>query len=169
MRRLFVSGFRFLVSNGRVLVPPSVVLVSGIVFQNLVYFWPWPVERFYSRATYPRVVSVLSLFSRGVVFSVGEVLTWLVLLGGGACAVLFCMGLLKRKAGRLRWVFEWLRYGVWVAAAALWFFLFVFGLNYQRPLLFELLGYEQRKAQPQELEALGRSLVESINQTYVAA
>jgi hypothetical protein len=79
------------------------------------------------------------------------------------------MSLLRRRAGRRRWVLEWLRYGVWVAAAALWLFLFTFGLNYHRPLLFELLGYEQRKAEPLELEALGRTMVESVNQTYAEA
>src|SRR5215213_3800947 len=100
MRRLFESGFRYLVSNWRVLVPPFVVLVSGIAFQNLVHFWPWLVERFYSRAIYPRVVSVLSFLSRRVVFSVGEVLTWLVLLAGCACVIIFCMSLLRRRAGR---------------------------------------------------------------------
>jgi len=40
-------------------------------------------------------------------------------------------------------------------------------MNYQRPLLFELLGYEQRRAEPAELEALGRMLVDSVNHSYV--
>jgi hypothetical protein len=58
---------------------------------------------------------------------------------------------------------------VWVVAGLLWLFLFTFGLNYQRPLLFELLGYEQRKAETRELETLGRMLVESVNQSYTEA
>ena len=169
MRRLFHKGFCQLASSGRDLALPLVALISGIVFQNLVTFWPWLVERFYSRTVYPRVLSVLSLLSRGLVFSVGEVLTCLILLIGCACAVLFSVGLARRKVGRQRWVFEWLRYSLWVAAAALWFFLFAFGLNYQRPLLFELLGYEQRKVEPPELESLGRSMVESINRNYAEA
>lgn len=169
MRWLFHTGFRQIVSSGRELALPLAALISGIVFQNLINFWPWLVERFYSRTIYPRVLSVLSLLSRGLVFSVGEVLTCLILLMGCACAVLFCVGLMRRRVGRQRWVFEWLRYSVRVAAAALWFFLFAFGLNYQRPLLFDLLGYEQRKAEPPELESLARSMVESINQNYAEA
>src|ERR1044072_5813090 len=110
MRRLFHRGFRQLVSGGRDLVLPLGALISGIVFQNLVNFWPWLVERFYSRTIYPRVLSVLSLLSRGRVFSVGEVLTCLILLKGCACAVLFSLGLVRRRVGRQRWVFEWLRY-----------------------------------------------------------
>jgi hypothetical protein len=51
----------------------------------------------------------------------------------------------------------------------LWGFLFAFGFNYQRPILFELLGYEQRKAEPFELEALGEEMVRGVNDNYLAA
>lgn len=169
MRRLFHTVLNYFVSSGREFVLPVVVLLSGFVFQNLVSLMPWLVERFYSRAVYPRVIGALSQLSRGVSFSVGEVLTCLILLIAGACTVYFCVGLARKKNGRRGWVSAWLRYGVWVAAGMLWFFLFAFGLNYQRPLLFELLGYEQRKAEPQELEALGRMLVERVNQMYAEA
>ena len=167
MRRLFHKGFHYIVSSGRELVLPLIVLVSGVVFQNLVSFVPWLVERFYSKMLFPRVLGALSLLSRGLSFSVGEVLTYLTLLAACACAVLFCVGLARRSGGKRSWVLAWLRYGAWVTAGLLWFFLLSFGLNYQRPLLFELLGYEQRKAQPQELEALGRMIVENVNQVYV--
>jgi hypothetical protein len=145
------------------------VLVSGVVFQNLVNFAPWLVERFYSRAIYPRVLFALSPLSRGLSFSVGEVLTWLIFLKACAGVVLFCAGLLRKRSDRRSWSLTWLRYGLWVSAVLLWSFLFVFGLNYQRPLLFELLGYEQRKAEPAELEDLGRLMIERVNQTYVEA
>src|SRR4030095_13960428 len=95
--------------------------------------------------------------------------TCLVLLFAGLGVALFCIGLARGRHGRQSWVIRWLRCGVWVAAGLLWAFLFTFGLNYHRPLLFELLGYEQRKAAPPELEALGRMLVESVNQTYAEA
>jgi hypothetical protein len=169
MRRLFHAGFHYLVSNGRDLVLPVAVLISGIVFQNLISFAPWFVERFYSRKIYPCVLGLLSPVSRGLSFSVGEVLTCLMLLTAFACAAFFCLGLVRRKGGRRGWVLAWLRYGVWGAAGLIWLFLFVFGLNYQRPLLFELLGYEQRKAEPRELETLGRTLVESVNRSYAEA
>ena len=58
---------------------------------------------------------------------------------------------------------------VWVAAVFLWAFLFTFGFNYQRPLLYELLGYEQRRANALELEALGEEIVRSVNDNYLEA
>src|SRR5215204_951704 len=167
MRRLFQTGFRYLVSNGRGLVLPLAFIISGVVFQNLVALAPWLVERFYSRTIYPCVLSAGSHVSRGLSFSVGEVLMCLILLVGFAGTFFFCVGLARRKDGRRSWVLAWLRYGAWVAAGLLWLFLFCFGMNYQRPLLFELLGYEQRRAEPAELEALGRMLVDSVNQSYV--
>lgn len=169
MRKLLHRGFRSLASDGREFVLPFALLIAGILFQNLVSIVPWLVERFYSRSIYPCVLGALSLVSRSLGFSVGEVLMGLILLTAFACAVFFSAGLVRRKGERRSWVLVWLRRGVWVAAGLLWLFLFTFGLNYQRPLLFELLGYEQRKAEASELEALGRMLVENVNQSYTEA
>ena len=169
MRKLFSAGFHHLLSDGRKLVLPFAFLISGIVFQNLVAVVPWFVERIYSRTIYPFALGTLTLVSRGLSFSVGEVLMGLFTLIAFACAVFFCVGLVRRKGERRGWVLAWLRCGAWVAAGLLWLFLFAFGLNYQRPLLFELLGYEQRKAEPPELEALGRMQIENVNLSYTEA
>ena len=169
MRKLFYTWFHFFVSNGRPLVLPFVFLISGIGFQNLVSLAPWSVERGYSRIIYPFVLNVLSHLSRSFSFSVGEILTNFLLLSAFACVVFFSVGLVRRRDKSRSWILRWLRFGVWVTAGVLWLFLFTFGLNYQRPLLFELLRYEQRKAEPLELEALGRMLVENINQSYAEA
>jgi hypothetical protein len=169
MRRMFRVWSRYLVSGGRVFGVPAAILFAGILFQNLVAFAPWLVERFYSRMFYPCVIGALSLLSRGLNFSLGEVLLCLALLAACVFFAFFCAGLMRRRDGRQRWLLAWLRYGVWVAAGLLWSFLFAFGLNYQRPLLFELLGYEQRKAEPLELGALGSMLVNSVNQAYSEA
>lgn len=169
MRKFFYQVFHYLISDGRGLVLPVGFLISGFVFQNLVSIVPWSVERCYSRVIYPRVLGVLSFVSRSFSFSIGEVVTGLIILLGFACAVFFCVGLVRRRGERRGWIMVWLRGGAWVAAGALWLFLCAFGLNYQRPLLFELVGYEQRKAETQELEMLGRMLVENVNQSYEEA
>ena len=151
------------------LILPLSFLVSGIALQSLASFTPWLVERIYTRPIYPRVVSSLSFLSRRVGFSVGEVALYVILLVGCAGAVLFCAGLARRRDRWRSWVSELIRYGVWAAAGFLWLFLLTFGLNYQRPLLFELLGYEYRKAEPQEFAGLGQMMVESVNQSYAEA
>ncbi|HEX7318255.1 MAG TPA: DUF3810 domain-containing protein [Pyrinomonadaceae bacterium] len=168
MKKVFYTWIQF-VSNGRELALPLAVLVSGFVFQSLAAFNPWLLESFYSRTIYPRVISIISLFSGSLRFSVGEVVTFLILIISCVGLILFWVGLTRRRNARRKWVFKWLCCGAWVAAGLLWLFLFTFGLNYQRPLLFNLLGYEQRKVEPQELEALGRMVVESVNQSYMDA
>lgn len=60
-------------------------------------------------------------------------------------------------------------YALWVVASLLLAFLLTFGLNYQRPLLFELLGYERRRAETHELEALGEEIVRGVNENYLEA
>ncbi|HEX8292393.1 MAG TPA: DUF3810 domain-containing protein [Pyrinomonadaceae bacterium] len=169
MGKFFHGCFRWVVLYGREIVLPLAILLAGFVFQHLASFAPWLVENYYARAIYPGVVGTLSLPSRRLGFSVGEVLTCLILLMAFASVAVFCWGVARRREGRGRWVLSWLRCGTWVAAGLLWLFLFSFGLNYQRPLLFELLGYEQRKAESPELEALGSMLVESVNQSYAEA
>lgn len=132
-------------------------------------FVPWLVESIYSRAIYPRVMGAASLLSKGFGFSVGEVFTWFVLLLFCAGVLFFGVGIMRKGEDRGRWICVWLRNGIWVGAGFLWLFLFTFGLNYQRPMLFDLLGYEQRKAEPLELEELGHLMVEGVNQTYMEA
>lgn len=169
MRRLFDTCLRYVVAYGREFVLPLAVLIAGFIFQHLASYMHWSVELVYTRGVYPHVVNALSFLSRGTGFSVGEVFTGLILFAACACAILFCVGLARRRGGRRGWVLAWLRFMAWGAAVLFWLFLFAFGLNYQRPLLFELLGYEQRKAEPVELEALGRMMVESVNRAYEEA
>lgn len=166
MRKRFTTWFQVLLSIGRDLVLPLSFLTSAIVLQTLASLAPWVVERLYSRAIYPYLVSTLSVLSRGFGFSVGEVLTCLMLLIGCACVVHFFLGLVRSGGARRSWVLACGRYVVWAAAGLFWLFLFTFGFNYERPLLFEQLGYEQRKVEPQEIAELGRMLVESVNRSY---
>ena len=169
MRRLFVTSSRFIRSYGREFVLPLTILLSGIAFQNLAPFVPRLIEDYYSRSIYTHVLALLSPLGRSLSFSVGEIITCLILLTACAVVLVFGVGLVRRPGVRRSWILMWLRYGVWVAAGLLWCFLLTFGLNYQRPLLFELIGYEQKKAEPVELEALGRTIVESINQSHLEA
>jgi hypothetical protein len=169
MRKLYLTCKHFITSYGRNFILPLAVLLSGIVFQNLAALVPWLIEHYYSRTIYARVLGLLALLSRGFIFSVGEILTWLILVTVCVGICIFSVGLVRRRGGRRDWILVWLRSGVWVAAVSLWLFLLTFGLNYQRPLLFEIIGYEQRKAEPVELEALGSKIVEGVNQSYMEA
>ncbi|HEX8560759.1 MAG TPA: DUF3810 domain-containing protein [Pyrinomonadaceae bacterium] len=145
--------------------PFGVLLLAGVL-QSLAALFPWSIERLYARGFYPQMLKALSAFSRGFSFSVGEVILTTLLAAAVAGVVGLCVLLFARRGDRARLLKTCARFVVWVGAASLWAFLFAFGLNYQRPLLFELLGYEQRSADASELAALGEEIVRGVNESY---
>jgi hypothetical protein len=145
------------------------ILVSGVLLQGLAALFPELTERLYTQSVYPYLLVALSWFSRRLGFSVGEVLMWVLLAVALARLVRLCFLLYSRPEERARRTVASVRFAVWSAAALLWTFLFVFGLNYQRPLLFDLLGYEQKSASAAELETLSREIINDVNETYAAA
>jgi hypothetical protein len=115
------------------------------------------------------VPAALSLVSGRVGFSAGELSACAVAAAGLVLFVRFCVLLYVRRGERKRRAFGALRYAAWSAAGLLWLFMLAFGLNYQRPLLFDLLGFERRGATAAELELMGREVVGRVNETYAEA
>jgi hypothetical protein len=54
-------------------------------------------------------------------------------------------------------------------AVCLWAFLLCFGLNYQRPLLFDMLGFERAETPAAQLEAMSGEIISRINENYEEA
>jgi hypothetical protein len=154
---------------GRGLWVPLCVLIAGVLAQRIAGVVPRLIERFYTGAIYPQILSALTVFSRSFSFSVGETSIGLLLVAGFACLGRFCYLLVSRPFERPRLVRTAAIKVVWLATILLWFFLFAFGLNYQRPQLYELLGYEQRRADVLELESLGEEIVRGVNDNYLEA
>jgi hypothetical protein len=145
---------------------PLILLLSAIVLEILAAFLPTLVERLYARPIYPHVASLLSFFSRRFGFSVAEVVIYLllaVILFGFARFVLL---LYFRPADRLKRAVATARFITWCTAITLWAFLLSFGLNYQRPLLFDMLGFERSEATVTELEAMSDEIISQINESY---
>jgi hypothetical protein len=168
-RRWVVNAGRVFGAAWRVVWMPLVLLLCGVLLQMSAALLPEQTERLYARAVYPHIPAALSRVSGRVGFSVGEVLTCFVLLTGLAFLVRFCVLLYLRRGGRARRASEALRCSAWLAAGLLWLFMLAFGLNYQRPLLFDLLGFERRSANAAELEAMGREVVGRVNESYAEA
>ena len=146
---------------------PLALLFAGVLLQNLAALSPGLIERLYGRGVYPKILSTLSVLSRPFSFSLGELLVCLllVLALSGVAAVLVLR--LRSGVGGLRLVVGSAKFIAWLAVVLLWAFLFAFGLNYQRPPLYDLLGYERRRASAFELEELGVLMVRGVNQNYM--
>lgn len=167
--RRYVVVKQSLKSAGRDLWLPLTILLAGVLFQRLAALTPWLTERLYARSVYPQLVAGLSSFSRPFSFSVGEALAFLLLAAALACVARFCALLFLRRGGASWRLWAAVKLGSWLGALLLWSFLFSFGLLYQRPPLFELLGYERRQADASELEELGGEIVRGINENYLEA
>ena len=148
---------------------PLVAMLAVVVVQQLAALAPGLVESFYARSFYPRVARTLSLTTGGLPFSAGEaivILFFLILLS--ALARLVYM-LARRRAQWRAHLLASFKVALWCAAAFVFFFMLVFGLNYQRPPLVETLGYDQRRASADELEWMTRAVVVGINRNYEEA
>lgn len=154
---------------GRGLWVPLGIIVAGVLAQSLAALVPWTIERAYSRAIYPQLLSILSSPAGRVSLSVGEIFICCLILAAFVFVGRSCVLLLTRPEERARLLRTSFSYAAWVAAFLLWAFLLTFGLNYQRPFLFELLGYERRRAEIHELEALGEEIVRGVNENYLEA
>jgi hypothetical protein len=169
VRQCVRSFIRLLWLSRSELGVPLAVFLSGVLLQRLAALFPEFTERFYARSIYPPLLVALSWFSRHFRFSVGELLTYLLLTAAFVCVVRLCVWLYLRPGERARRIVASARFGLWFAAVFLWAFLLSFGLNYQRPLLFNLLEYERRSASASELEAMSSEVLRGVNQSYEEA
>lgn len=154
---------------GRGLWVPLGIIVAGVLAQSLAALVPWAIELAYSRTIYPQLLSIVSLPGSWINSSVGEIFICCFILSAFVFIGRSCVLIVTRPAERVRRLRVPVIYGVWVTAFLLWAFLLTFGLNYQRPLLFEILDYERRRAETHELEVLGEEIVRGVNENYLEA
>lgn len=147
---------------------PLVVLFAGGLTQKVAALAPGLVESFYTGVVYTRLLYVLSIFGH-LSFSAGETLICTVVAATLFYCARLCFSFVSRPVERARQLRTVAVNASWFAAVTMWSFLICFGFNYQRPLLFELLGYEQRRADALELEALAGEIVRGVNENYLAA
>lgn len=161
------SLVRLLKFLARELWIPLTVILAGVLAQGLAALAPWMTERFYARPLYPKILLAFCSFSRHFGFSTGEAVVYLLLVTAIFLSARFCVLTLLRRGDRVRHILAALRFITWVVAAVLWSFLATFGFNYQRPLLFDLLGYEKRAADARELTGIGAEIVRGVNTNYL--
>lgn len=151
------------------LLKPLAALLAVVVVQQSAALAPGLVEKFYARSFYPHVSRALSRLAGAVTFSVGETLFVLFCLLTLSALALFAYKLSRRRGEWRSLVLSSCKLVLWCASALLFVFMLVFGLNYQRPPLVETLGYDQRRASADELDAMTRAVVEGVNRNYEEA
>jgi hypothetical protein len=153
----------------RALLKPLAALLAVVVVQQSAALAPGLVENFYARSIYPRIARTLSRLTGGLSFSAGEALVVLFLLLLLSALALLVYGLARRRGEWRVLLLASCRRALWCAAAFAFVFMLVFGLNYQRPPLVEMLQYDQRRASADELDAMTRAVVEGVNSNFEEA
>jgi hypothetical protein len=165
-RRLSLELRRALRAARRELSKPLAALLAVVLVQQSAALAPGLVERFYARSFYPPVARTLSRLAGGLTFSAAEALFVLLCLLLLSALAFFVYRLARRRGERRALLLKSCRLALWCAAASAFVFMLVFGLNYQRPPLVETLGYDQRRATADELDAMTRAVVEGVNRNY---
>jgi hypothetical protein len=145
---------------------PLGLLCAVSVLHTLAGVHPDLVERYYSRHVYFYIVRGLAYANKFVNFSLAELLALTILAGLAAGAIWQARRLYLRRVGAGELALSVLRILLWAAGAGAALFLLTWGLNYQRRPLADSLQLERRLPRRNELEAIGRTVVEGINQNY---
>lgn len=165
-RKLALELRRALRATRVELSKPLAALLAVVIAQQASALAPGLVERFYARSLYPPVARTLSRLTGALTFSAGEALLVLSCLLLLSAIALFVYKLARRRGEWRALLLTSCKLTLWCAAALLFVFMLVFGFNYQRPPLVETLGYDQRHASADELDAMTRAVVEGVNRNY---
>jgi hypothetical protein len=168
-QRLLLEPRRALRAARRELLRPLAALLAVVVVQQSAALVPGFVENFYARSVYPRVARTLSQLTGGLPFSAGEVLVVIVFVLLLSALARFIYLLARRRDEWRALLLTSCRRALWCVVAAMFIFMLVFGLNYQRPPLVETLQYDQRRAGADELDAMTRAVVGDVNRNYEEA
>lgn len=153
----------------RIFVAPLALNAGALLLTTLAQFNPRVVEAYYSRGLYPRLATVMSWLNGWAPFSLAEfVLTPLVVIALVAAAWR-AWALYSRRASMFFFALLILSKILWVTGGGLTAFTLLWGLNYYRLPLSEIVNFERRTASAEELERVGRIVIDEINAHYLLA
>ena len=131
----------------------------GILLPRLAAYSPWTVERLYSRGAYPVISRILSSISGIFGFSVAEIFVYFVIIGVLFYLIRSFFMLIKNKSSPLRFVSMMMSLCIF-AASMLNLFYLLWGFNYSRPTLYQLMELEVKARPDTELQELCFTLAE---------
>ncbi len=145
------------------------ILLAAIFLQMLASLYPQKVEIYYSRKTYPYIGQTLSLINKLVWFSLGEVLLITLSIGLIAWIIWQVKQLYRKRINAKELFVKTLWRFTSIISIGLLLFLSLWGLNYQKQPLAEILSLTPRKPNSTELITVCQSLITQTNQSYKEA
>lgn len=133
---------------------PWVLLIPiGFLLPRIALAYPWEVERLFSRGAYPVISRVISAFTGLWSFSVAEVFVYAVILSVLFLLIRNVVHLATKKQTLMRFASFLLSLAVF-AGVMLNLFYMLWGFNYSRPTLYQLMELEVRQRPDSELQQL---------------
>lgn len=148
---------------------PIVVLLAAFALQALASRKPQFVERYYSRRVFPPIIHTLSLIDGVVGFSIAELMIYV--LAAALVATVFHQArqVYRRRLRIGRMLRTDLQILIWISGSAMFLFLLMWGLNYQREPLGIKLGFTGRNATDEQLKIISETIVNEVNSNYAAS
>lgn len=147
-------------------IVPLLFFVIAVFLQLIASNYPNLVHKYYHQTIYPYIAQFLSLVNKLVWFSLAEfiLLIILVILPGWLLWQIRKFYLNKSLAKEL------ILSSLWklstLTSAGLLFFLFLWGLNYQKQPLAQNLSLPSRKVDTKELLEVCQAFIEATNESY---
>lgn len=152
--------------RARVWVAPVLMLLGAILLQRCSGRAPEFTDRVFSRGIYLSISTLLSAFNRLFPFSLAEwcLLAFPILLF--PIVALITWRQVQQGLGPLQIAGKGVRALIWCAGAGFLSFQLLWGLNYQRPPLGQILRLSDREAASQEIEEISQTLIAQVNQNW---
>jgi hypothetical protein len=129
---------------------------------------PQFVERYYSLGIYVSIATTLGRIVGLIPFSIAEAALPPILALAVYMVCSAVVRLVRCKTGKLKLLLSQLRHAVTIVGLLLLIFQLVWGLNYRRTPVSVALGFDRTRPNADELEAIAREVISSINSSYHA-
>jgi hypothetical protein len=139
------------------------LLPLGFLINQLSARYPVWTERIFARQIYPTAAWMITRATGWVPFSLAEFLLYALVLYALFCCIRLAVRLVCKKGIRLQYLGLGLVHLLAWAGALYFAFNLLWGLNYNRLPLADIIGLEVRPAASAELKPLARHLADLVN------
>lgn len=140
-------------------LPWLLLIPIGFLFPILAEKYPKLINEKFSLGLYPKISDALGKATASLPGSVAELVVYILAALVVALVVLFLVHLLQRRARWVRIVSFVVNIGICVGVF-LCLFYWIWGFNYQRPTLSEMMSLDVRERPVEQLESLCLSLTD---------
>jgi len=144
-------------------LPWLALLPLGFILPAIAHTHPWAVERIYAQGIYPYISKIWGGITNIFPFSAAEFFVAFFILAVISAVIAKVVRLIQKKITPLGFLSFFLSLAI-LAGVMLNLFYFMWGFNYSRPTLYQLMELDVKKRSTEELQELCFELCERANE-----